>query len=271
MGVVAEDARGPAVTSRRAYALDRASRRAFAGGSPLGSSAPAWSPSDLGADVIAWWDFSDFSRLYQDSGRTTLVTAAGQTVGSVTDRSASGIHLTQPTASKEPAVVAVGSLYGLSFDGVDDWMYASSTHTIGDHTIVQRIKFDAANGYAWYYSAANVRYSYRPTSATYYVSRGAGYGFSSAAAWASLGTMADYAWTSKTSSPYGEMFRDDVSKGTITSNPGSGSYAMTFCLCADNAGSNRATATACEVIVINRALSASELTQIHDYLDAKWV
>lgn len=236
------------------------------------AAAPAFVPSDI-SDIEGWWDFSDFSRLYQDSGRTTLVTAAGQTVGSVTDRSGNGLHLTQPTASKEPAVVAVGSLYGLSFDGADDWLYAVSAVTLGEHSIVLRTKFDFASGYCWYlhYSVSEYHYSYRPSGATYYLHRGSGYGANNAAAWSALGTQSNYAFVCDGSSPYGEMLRDDVSQLTITSDPGSNSRAMFFHLLADNAGTYRAQATACEVLLYSKALNASELTQIDDYLTAKWI
>lgn len=232
----------------------------------------SWSPADLGANLKGWWDFSDFSRLYQDSGRTTLVTATGQTVASVTDRSGNGLHLTQPTASKEPAVVTVGSLYGLSFDGADDWLYANSSVSLGDYTVVMRVKFDYANGYCWFLSATNYHYAYRPSGYTYYINRGGTpRNYDSAAAWASLGTQANYAWVCASSSPYGQMDRNNAAQGTITASAGTSTQNMTFCLLSDNAGAYRAQATACEVLLIDRALNASELTQAHDYLTAKWV
>lgn len=238
----------------------------------MAAAAAPFLPSDI-ADLEGWWDFSDFANLYQDSGRTTIVTASGQTVGSVTDRSGNGLHLTQPTASKEPAVVAVGSLYGLSFDGADDWLYANGTVTLGEHTVVVRAKFDFANGYCWYldYSVSEYHYSYRPSGATYYLYRGTGCGGNNSGAWASLGTQANYAFVCRGSSPYGEMYRDNTSQLSITSNPGTNGRAMTFHLLADNVGAYRAQATACEVLLYNKALSVSELTQINDYLTAKWV
>ena len=68
-----------------------------------------------------WLDPSDLTTLFQDSAGTTPVTAAGQPVGRVLDKSGNGNHATQATAGSRPTyqVDASGRGY-LSFDGVDD-------------------------------------------------------------------------------------------------------------------------------------------------------
>lgn len=55
-----------------------------------------------------WFDPSDFSTLYQDSAGTTPVTAAGQSVGLIRDKSGRGNHATaagtkRPTLGRHPA------------------------------------------------------------------------------------------------------------------------------------------------------------------------
>lgn len=233
-----------------------------------------WTPAAFGANLVGWWDFSKFEYLYQDSGRTTVVTGTSQTVASVTDRSGNGRHFTQPTSSCEPTVVAEGSLYGLSFDGVDDWLYASSGATIGEHTVVMRTQFDSVTSrYAWWldYSVSEVHYSYNPSGASYYLNRGSGASVNAAGGWASLGTQANYVWVCSGSSPYGEWFKDGVSQATITSSPGTNSRSMTLHLHADNTGAARAQAVCCEVMLIDKALNATEVSQVSSYLAAKWV
>ena len=50
----------------------------------------------------AWYDPSDFSTMFQDTAGTTPVTATGQTVGRINDKSGRGNHATQATAASRP-------------------------------------------------------------------------------------------------------------------------------------------------------------------------
>ena len=50
----------------------------------------------------AWYDPSDLSTLFQDSAGTTPVTASGQPVGKMLDKSGNGNHATQATAARRP-------------------------------------------------------------------------------------------------------------------------------------------------------------------------
>lgn len=65
-----------------------------------------------------WYDPSDFSTMFQDSAGTTPVTAAGQPVGKILDKSPFENHLTQATESFRPTLEqdALGYYY-LAFDG----------------------------------------------------------------------------------------------------------------------------------------------------------
>ncbi|MFP5511038.1 MAG: hypothetical protein ACLGIP_18105 [Alphaproteobacteria bacterium] len=70
-----------------------------------------------------WLDPSDLSTLFQDDAGTTPVTAAGQSVGRILDKSGRGNHATQATAAARPIYQVDSSGRGyLSFDGVDDWI-----------------------------------------------------------------------------------------------------------------------------------------------------
>jgi hypothetical protein len=84
-----------------------------------------WSPSSIfyGGEPGVWYDPSDITTLFQDSTGLLPVTAAGQTVGKMLDKSGRGNHATQavPTQCPTYQVDGSGRPY-LSFDGVDDGM-----------------------------------------------------------------------------------------------------------------------------------------------------
>ncbi len=96
----------PAIRS----ALQPAIRAAISGG--YGSSS-AWSPLTLFAasEVGVWYDPSDFSTLFQDSAGTTPVTAVGDPVGKILDKSGNGKHATQATAASRPLLSALVNLH----------------------------------------------------------------------------------------------------------------------------------------------------------------
>ena len=110
-------------------------------GACLLSPTPAWllrvrplfTPASI-AGIKAWWDFSDISTLYQQASPTALpVTADGQTIAVVTDKSGGGNELEQNTASYEPTY-KTGIINGKSvarFDGVDNFLDAT---TVGADT-----------------------------------------------------------------------------------------------------------------------------------------
>lgn len=66
----------------------------------------------------AWFDISDLSTLYQTDDTSTPVTALGQQFGRATDKSGSGAHATQATASLRPTLPAAG--YRLRSDFSND-------------------------------------------------------------------------------------------------------------------------------------------------------
>lgn len=92
-----------------------------------------FSPAALFAagEAGGWYDPSDISTLFQDDAGTVPVTAPGQTVGRILDKSGQGNHLTQATLSKRPLYqVDSGGYPYLLFDALDDW-FVSPTITPG--------------------------------------------------------------------------------------------------------------------------------------------
>lgn len=106
-----------------------------------------WTPNAAffaGTPGVAF-DLTDMGTLYQDSGRTTLVSATGQPIGSATDLSGNGKHATQATTAQKPAYQGYASL-----DGVDDGLVTPALALSGTDaiTVVASIRksSDAATG-----------------------------------------------------------------------------------------------------------------------------
>jgi hypothetical protein len=86
-------------------------------------------PSDLFLDgeLGVWYDLNDITTLFQDVAGTIPVTASGQTVALIRDKSGNGIDAVQATSSKRPTFYVYDGEYGsLQFDGVNDFMVTSN-------------------------------------------------------------------------------------------------------------------------------------------------
>lgn len=95
------------------------------------SGVVAWTPAVLfgSGEQGAWYDPSDLSTLFQDSAGTIPVTAAGQSVGRMLDKSGRGNHATQATTSLKPILQQdANGKYYLAFDGVDDSMATAAVN-----------------------------------------------------------------------------------------------------------------------------------------------
>lgn len=99
----------------------------------------AWSPARLlsGASQLAYYDPSDLDTLFQDSAGTTPVTADGQSVGRILDKSGYGNHLIQSTAGSRPLYKTSGGLHWLQFDGTDDFLVSAASVNPGSVDKVQ--------------------------------------------------------------------------------------------------------------------------------------
>lgn len=69
---------------------------------------------------FAWYDPSDLSTLFKDAAMTTPVSADGDPVGAMQDKSGNGHHITQSVAGSRPLYKTSAGLSWLEFDGVDD-------------------------------------------------------------------------------------------------------------------------------------------------------
>lgn len=77
----------------------------------------------------AWYDPSDLSTLFQDTAGTNPVTASGQTVALMLDKSGAGWHVQQATAASRPVFQESGGLRWLDYDGVNDRLQPPSARS----------------------------------------------------------------------------------------------------------------------------------------------
>ena len=85
-----------------------------------------------GGEQGAWFDPSDITTLFQDTAGTVPVTAAGQSVARINDKSGRGNHATQATAGSRPTYQVDGARGYLLFDGTDDFMVTPSINPGSD-------------------------------------------------------------------------------------------------------------------------------------------
>ena len=92
------------------------------------ASAYIWDPDALftSGEQGVFFDSSDLSTMFQDRAGTTPVTADGQTVGKILDKSGRGNHATAPNDAARPLYKTSGGLHWLQFDGVDDSLSTAS-------------------------------------------------------------------------------------------------------------------------------------------------
>lgn len=94
------------------------------------NSAPAWNPASAwfaSGEQGVWYDPSDLSSMFQDAAGTIPVTAAGDPVGRISDKSGRGNHATQSTSTSRPLLQQDGTgRYYLDFDGSDDSLLTSA-------------------------------------------------------------------------------------------------------------------------------------------------
>lgn len=99
-----------------------------------GNTTVGFSPASLFAagEQGVWYDPSDFSTMFQDTAGTTPVTATGQSVARINDKSGRGNHATQSNSSFQPTLQIDGNgKYYLLFDGSNDYLSTSSINLTG--------------------------------------------------------------------------------------------------------------------------------------------
>lgn len=114
----------------------------FGFGFPKNYIAALFSPAALFTTGVngAWYDPSDFSTMFQDAAGTVPVTAVGQPVGRILDKSGRGNHAFNPSGNSAnfPVLQQDGTgRYYLACNGVNQWLQTNSIDfTYGDKMFV---------------------------------------------------------------------------------------------------------------------------------------
>ena len=101
-----------------------------------GSSSP-FNPASIFAGGVrgGWWDPSDLSTLFQDTAGTVPVTAVGQRVQLMRDKSGNANHFTQATTAQAPFLRNDGTNNYLEFVAANTiWMTAGTTSALAPQT-----------------------------------------------------------------------------------------------------------------------------------------
>lgn len=112
-----------------------------------GSAAAAWTPAAVGATFVVNAPAAFGSRLFQDSGKTSLVTTALQAVGAWVQEGAITPDLLQSGALAKGYFTSLSSgALGVGFDGVDDRLASAQTFSAGAKTLAFRFQYATAPG-----------------------------------------------------------------------------------------------------------------------------
>lgn len=237
----------------------------------------AWTPLQL-SSLAAWYDPSDFTTMWQDSAKTTPVTAAGQPIGYISDKSGNGHHLSQATAGSRPTLgLSVTSKYYINFSA--SYMTEGSTNINQNATFLfaaAMIK-SATGGMIWSCTVPaggeNIEFSYSNNSTGYEFSgrRLTGEAFSTISTLTADTTLRSVIGVHDYSGATTSIYID----GTLTTGPTASQTAGATANSPNTAsgiggwvgGGFNITAQAYQ-IVIGHALSPSELTNLDAFLKA---
>ncbi|UWP88874.1 hypothetical protein [Aliiroseovarius crassostreae] len=117
----------------------------------------AFSPSSI-AGLVAWYDPSDQTSLFQDIAMTIPVTQSGDPVAVMLDKSGNGHHMTQAASASRPVYQTDGTHHWLWADGADDFLTAPPMISDYDFTMLAAVEAMAANGGIVTLHASSSRY-----------------------------------------------------------------------------------------------------------------
>lgn len=228
----------------------------------------------------AWYDPSDLSSMNTLSDQTGTVPAVGDPVGYIADKSGNGNHATQATAAKRPTLGQdVNGNYYLDFDGVDDDLIYSGTllnsaTEVSQYNAAQR---QVISGTSIYYRMA-LHNGGLSSGNNYVLDRhnfDGTHGFfvrdGSVTAAASVGTSANFTSyiTGQIAASGSQQYRVNgvlEGSGTVTL---SSLTTNVLALGSSGTGVNFWTGVYFGGLVIDRVITAQEITDTESYLAAK--
>lgn len=87
-----------------------------------------------------WYDPSDLTTMFQDTAGTVPITADGQAVARINDKSGNNKHLTQATGANCPLYKTSSGLHWLLFDGTNDSLFNVSPIAGGTQSICAAVQ-----------------------------------------------------------------------------------------------------------------------------------
>lgn len=246
-----------------------------------------WTPVQLFAagGQGVWYDPSDLSTLWQDTAGTVPVTADGDSVARVDDKSGGGKHLIQASGPSIPKYKTDGTLRWLLFDGTDDSYGTSEAVDLSASDQMTACAgvlkaSEAALGAIVEFSptpgANNGAFNlFGPRAGT-----GGSYSYQSKgtvavdAIWASVAAVAPntsvLTGLSDISADYARLRVNGVQQAEVTTDQGTGNFGnYTLFVGRRNNTSLPFNGRMFSIVVINRVLSGAELAQLETYSGAK--
>lgn len=110
-----------------------------------GSGSPPFTPTSI-AGLVAWFDFSDITTLWKDTGRTSAVTADADIIKGVTDKSTSGWHLSEATNGPTYKVNITGGKSVARFNGTTSVLAGAAVTASQPNTLLIVTKQVAHHG-----------------------------------------------------------------------------------------------------------------------------
>ena len=226
-----------------------------------------------------WYDLSDLTTLFQDSAGTTPVTALGQPIGRILDKSGAGNLAVQVTAGSRP----LWQRSFAAFDGVDDsWSTATIDFTSTDKvTVIAGVRklSDAADGTIQEFGPSNA------VSGMFYL-RAPGSGASTKFEFLSRGTSMAVPFTSSATfsapisvvatgigdigTPSATLRLNGAVISTIITSQGTGPYGnYPLYIGRRNETSVPFNGNIYGLIIIGRLLTATELSTMERYMAAQ--
>lgn len=221
-----------------------------------------YSPLDI-ATLVAWWDFSDLSTLFKNTAKTTPVTANGDLIACVEDKSGANRNLLQATESLRPQYEAnaKNNLGVCTSSDQTNWLRATFTlaqpysiYFVGKATFsTNRRLLDGVTAQAFMQSPNTTQLQ------MYAGSFGTASNKLSSATWGIVTTL----WSGASSGWY-------LNNGTITSNNIGTNSPGGVTLFGSAAGGSQIAGSFGEVIVVSSLLSTDDKSALITYLNNKW-
>jgi hypothetical protein len=230
-----------------------------------------------------WFDFSDLTTLFQDTGGTSPVTTTGQSIARINDKSGNARHATQATPAAMPTYSTSSTINGRaigSFDGGDRlgtsavdltatnklelWGVAQSTTTTNDQHLWGNRNASAGSIVLTHSSGTNFPYAYAQGN----VGATQIFGAINSAASIRRG-VCDFSLSTDEINLYVDGTLQTGSRPSNNNN--SGNFGnLSWWIGARSDGAAPFTGRVGELFAFNRLLTTAEASALSVYLKARW-